>query len=306
MARKKDVLDRLAERLARGEISESTYLSIKERYEKEGFPEEDESDRYNIRIDLSAIQEALNGISDVLPSIHRGDYEGERYDCCGVGKVAGKLKVGDARVVGVCKIADDLEANTLETSGTLKVGDDILVDDFKNSGVLSVGGSIKSNVVESSGQLRVQGDVEADTFKNSGACKVTKSVKSSEVTLSGALKVGQNVEADSFNSTGSFRVGGAIKASKIDIELTSRSRASSIEGDDIRVRAAAGGGRLMCETIKGSKVHLEATDADLVEGDDVEIGPRCRVRKVVASSLKAHETAEIEEKQVGEAEESPS
>ena len=45
MGRKKDILDKLAERLARGEISEKTYLEIKERYDKEGFPDEEPEPR---------------------------------------------------------------------------------------------------------------------------------------------------------------------------------------------------------------------------------------------------------------------
>lgn len=294
LARKKDVLDRLAERLARGEISESTYLSIKERYEKNGFPEEDEEPR------TREICITLPDLSGILPMVHKGNYQGDEYCCTGVGKVAGSLRVKSAKVMGVCKVGDRLEADSLDTTGALKVGKGITADEFSVSGALSVGGPVKSKSVESSGSLKVHGDVETETFTNSGACKVMKSIKcEKDVVQSGALRVGKDIHAKKFESTGSFRVGGAIKAEKIDIDITSTSSAGSMEATDIEVRASAAGGRVRCETIKGKKVHLEATDAELVEGDDVYIGPRCRIEKVVATKLKSHETARIETKEVG-------
>jgi len=298
MARKKDVLDRLAERLARGEISESTYLSIKERYEKNGFPEEDEEPRAH------AISIRIPDFREMFPAVYKGDFEGDDYCCSGVGKVPGHLKARHTKVVGVCKVGESLDTDLLETHGALKVGKGINTDKLKNSGALSVGGSVNAKEIESSGSLKVHGDVETDSFTNSGACKVAKNLTSREdIVQSGMLRVGKDVAAKNYQSTGSFRVGGTIKAEKVDIEITSDSRATHLAAPEIDIKGSAAMGKLRCETIKGGKIHLEVTDADLVEGDDVEIGPRCRIRKVVAKTLKAHETAKIETKEVGSPEE---
>ncbi|MFQ5910632.1 MAG: hypothetical protein ACE5IJ_07940 [Thermoplasmata archaeon] len=295
MARKKDVLDRLAERLARGEISESTYLSIKERYEKSGFPEEEPQ--------VKEICITLPDLSGMFPAVHKGDFEGDDYCCQGVGKVSGHLKARHAKVIGVCKIGETMETDILETLGALKVGEGISTEELRNSGALGVGGSVKAKKVESSGSLKIHGDVETESFTNSGACRIKKNLKcNGDVVQSGALKVGKDIDAKNYQSTGSFRVGGRIKAEEIDIEITSDSRASVLEALHITVKSSAGGGKLRCETVKGKSIHLEATDADLVEGDDVYIGPRCRIRKVVAQNLKAHETAKIETKEVGSGE----
>ncbi|MCK4456109.1 MAG: hypothetical protein KAW39_00035 [Thermoplasmata archaeon] len=300
MARKKDVLDRLAERLARGEISESTYLSIKERYEKNGFPEEDEEPRAH----AYAFSFNLPDFREMFPAVHKGDFEGDDYCCSGVGKVPGHLKARHTKVVGVCKVGESLDTDLLETHGALKVGEGINTDKLKNSGALSVGGSVNAKEIESSGSLKVQGDVETDSFMNSGACKVAKNLTSKgDIVQSGMLRVGRDIAAKNYQSTGSFRVGGMIKAEKVDIEITSDSRATHLEAPEINIKGSAAMGKLRCETIKGRKIHLEVTDADLVEGDDVEIGPRCRIGKVVAKTLKAHETAKIETKEVGSPEE---
>ena len=300
MGRKKDVLDRLAERLARGEISESTYLSIKERYEKNGFPEEDEEPRtyaYAFRFNVPDMRE-------MFPAIHKGDFKGDEYCCMGVGKVTGHLKARHTKVVGVCKVGESLETDILETHGALKVGKGINTEELRNSGALSVGGSVKAKNVESSGSLKIHGDVETESFTNSGACRITSNLTSKgDVVQSGMLRVGKDVAAKNYQSTGAFRVGGTIKAEKIDIEVTSDSRAGALEAPEIEVKGTAVRGKLRCETVKGKKIHLEVTDADLVKGDDVYIGPRCRIRKVVAKNLKAHETAKIETKEVGSSEE---
>jgi cytoskeletal protein CcmA (bactofilin family) len=298
MARKKDVLDRLAERLARGEISESTYLSIKERYEKNGFPEEDEELRAH------AISISIPDFREMFPAVHKGDFEGDEYCCTGVGKVPGHLKARHTKVVGVCKIGETLDTDLLETHGALKVGKGINTEELRNSGALSVGGSVNAKKVDSSGSLKIHGDVETESFTNSGACRITSSLTSKgDVVQSGLLRVGKDVTAKNYQSTGAFRVGGTIRAEKIDIEITSDSRAGALEAPEIEVKGTAVRGKLRCETVKGKKIHLEVTDADLVEGDDVYIGPRCRIGKVIAKNLKAHETAKIETKEVGSSEE---
>jgi hypothetical protein len=294
MARKKDVLDRLAERLAKGEISESTYLSIKERYEKNGFPDEDEEPRAH------AISIRIPDIREMFPAVHKGDFDGDDYCCTGVGKVPGHLRAKHTKVVGVCKVGENLDTELLETHGALKVGEGINTAELRNSGALSVGGSVNAKKVESSGSLKIHCEVETESFNNSGACRIARSLTSKgDVVQSGVLKVGKNVTAKNYQSTGSFRVGGTIKAEKIDIEITSDSKAGTLEAPEIEVRGSAAMGKLRCGTVKGKKIRLEVTDADVVEGDDVEIGPRCRIRKVVAKNLKAHETAKIETKEVG-------
>ncbi|MFQ6106194.1 MAG: hypothetical protein ACE5QF_01195 [Thermoplasmata archaeon] len=297
MTRKKDVLDRLAERLARGEISESTYLSIKERYERNGFPEEDEEPRAH------AICISIPNVREMFPAIHKGDFEGDEYCCTGIGKVPGHLKARHTKVVGVCKIGESLDTDFLESHGALKVGEGISTDTLKNSGALSVGGSVKAKTIESSGSLKVHGGVETNSFANSGACRIASNLTSKgDVVQSGLLKVGKDVAAKNYQSTGSFRVGGTIRAEKIDVEITGDSRASHLKAPEIDVKGSAAMGRLRCETIKGKKIRLEVTDADQVKGDDVEIGPRCRIGKVMARRLKAHETAKIKTKDIGPSE----
>jgi len=153
--------------------------------------------------------------------------------------------------------------------------------EFTNSGVLKVAGDALGQKITNSGTFKVAGDVRTET----------------DLVHSGYLKVGGDVLAKSFRSSGVFAVGGEIQAGSIVIELSEESRADALEGGDIRV-TAKGRGLLECDEVKGRMVYLEATLCDRVEGDDVEIGPRCRVQKVTAKRLKVHESSQVSEREV--------
>jgi len=335
MGRKADILDRLAERLARGEISEKTYLSIKERYEKEGLPDEEPEPRErDFVVDVGdIIRKAMASVPTVVvgassgrprhaghPAVHisQGDYQAGEYRVTGVGVVDGNLRSKTADIVGVCKVAGNfvtgayhgtgtckvegnLSAATCESNGILKVEGDLVSDRFTNRGMAKVEGNASAKEeFTNSGVLKVSGDALAQRLANSGTCKVSGNVHSeTDVVHSGVLKVGGDLLGTSFQSSGVFDIGGVIRANKIDIEIVEDSRADALEGGEIRV-TARGRGVLEVDSVRGHTVYLEATLCDSVEGDDVEIGPRCRVDSVTARRLKVHETAQVEEKHVGD------
>jgi len=56
-------------------------------------------------------------------------------------------------------------------------------------------------------------------------------------------------------------------------------------------------GMLTAESIEGDRVYLESTQADVVRGREVSIGPSCRIRRVEYSqSLQVDPTAEVAER----------
>ena len=330
MGRKKDILDRLAERLARGEISEKTYLSIKQRYETEGFPDDEpeEPRERDFVIDIGKIiRGAMAGIPMVdVPGRHAGhsgvhaspgDYRTDEYRVTGVGAVDGNLQAKKVDVVGVCRVEGDcttdeyhgagtckvegnLEAKDCVSTGILKVEGDIVSERFVNSGMSKVEGTASAKgEFTNSGVLKVTGDVLGQKVANSGSFKVAGDLNSqTEVVHSGVLKVGGDLRAQSFQSSGVFDISGVLTADKIAIGISDDSHVEALEGGEIRV-TAKGRGVLECESVRGRSVYLEATLCARVEGEEVEIGPRCRVGEVVAKHLKVHESAQVREKRVG-------
>jgi len=341
MGRKRDILDRLAERLARGELSEKTYLEIKGRYEKEGFPDEEpEPQEREFTLDIGQIiRRAVAGIPPTPPvppvpgfhfrhgghaghpsvQVSTGDYRAEEYVVTGVGAVDGNVNAKRINVVGVCKVDGDCVADDYQVTGTckvqgnlsaksavcngvLKVEGDCIAETYTNRGMSKVEGNLSASAeLSNSGVLKVSGDLLGKGIANSGTCKVDGDIRSeSDIVHSGVLRVGGDVHGKSFQSSGVFDISGMLHADKISIEVSEDSRAEELEGQEIRV-VARGRGLLEVESVRGKTVHLEATLAEHVEGDDVVIGPACRIEEVVAKTLRVHESSEVKEKHVGAA-----
>lgn len=111
-----------------------------------------------------------------------------------------------------------------------------------------------------------------------------------------------DVHGQDFHSSGSIRIEGDLKVVDVDIELGGSSKVRAIEGRDISVRTTGGflrsRGDLTAERITGQDVDLEGTSVGQVQGQDVRIGPHCRVDVATAQELVVHESSEVKERRV--------
>jgi cytoskeletal protein CcmA (bactofilin family) len=111
-----------------------------------------------------------------------------------------------------------------------------------------------------------------------------------------------SVATEEFRSSGSVRIDGGLKAEEVDIDLGGTSKIPTIEAEEVRVKATGGffrvRGELTAERIEGSEIELEATTAALVKGDEVHIGPHCRIDVVEAKELIVHQSSEVRERRV--------
>ncbi len=306
--KRKEILQRLEERLARGEISEKTYLDIKARYEAE--PEEpevpvvpgpsleesiNEAVRRSTEQAFRASQDSMRAVSDSMQAVRDTmrslDFSGmgvrisdEEIRIVGSGAVTGNpVKTVDFRVAGGAQVRGPLECGSVRVSGSCDFAGDVRCTEFRSSGASRIAGSLRSQDVDVSGSMEVTKDVEAG-----------------DVAASGALRVDGNVRAQDFHSSGSVRVQGELKAQDVDIELGGTSKIGTISAEDIAVRPVGGfvraRGDLAAERIVGQDVSLSHTTAAYVEGNDVRIGPHCRIDVVVAQDLVVHESSEVKER----------
>ncbi len=306
--KRKEILQRLEERLARGEISETTYLDIKARYEAE--PEEPEvvlppgpdleqsirdsvqratdaayrASQESMRVageSMQAVQESLRGMDFSGMGVRIG---GEEIRITGSGSVSGSpVKTADFRVSGSAQVKGPLECEDARIAGSCDFDGDVHCVDFKSSGASRIAGTLKAQDVDVSGSLEVSKDVEAVDVASSGSIRVDGSLRSQD-----------------FRSSGGVRVQGELRAQHVDIELGGDSRVGTIQAQDIRVHVAGGfirsRGDLTADRIVGQDVSLVRTTAAYVEGQDVRIGPHCRIDVVVAHDLVVHESSEVRER----------
>ena len=298
--KRKDILRKLEERLARGEISEKTYVEIKARYESE--PDEPEEDGPAAGIGetieaavAQATDEASRAAEEVVRAVGEAmravEFSGigaklsdEAINIVGSGVVSGNpVKTVEFKSAGSAKVQGPLVAEVARIAGSCNCDGDVTVEEFRSAGSTRIAGNLKAEEVEASGFLQVDGNIDAE-----------------EISSSGSLQVKGKVEAEEFRSSGSVRIDGGLKATEVRVDLGGTSKISTIEAEEIQVKATGGffrvRGDLTAERIEGQEIELEATTAAYVKGDEVRIGPHCRIDVVEARDLVVHQSSEVRER----------
>lgn len=223
---------------------------------------------------------------------------------------------------------------TVKIAGSGRVMGDLTAEEFQAAGSAKVEGNLKAQKFEVAGSFRCEGNLEVEEGEAAGSCKVTGRIKAQELKLAGAvqakaitggylraggsLAVAESVEVETFRLTGAFEIGGLLSADRVEVELEGRSQAQEIGGEKIVVRAGQkslggiissalaflwGSGtpkELTVETVEGDEVELEATQAKLVRGGKVKIGPGCHIERVEYSdSLEVAPGAVVKEEVKG-------
>lgn len=247
-----ETLRKLEERLAKGEISEETYLEIKARYDSK--TKEDASSKVKYR---------------------------RQYSVSGISHVEDDLHVGVCSVSGSFKVEGSLYADRVDSSGRTRVEGDMRSDIVNSSGWMSVGGWLRSDSIAVSGRLATGGDLRSGSIESSGSLNARGRIRCDSLVSSGKVK------AD------------VLDAKRIEMELWGSSDVREMKGETIAIRR--GEGRLMpklvSESICGKQVHLECVICGKVSGDDVTIGPDCKIGMVeFGSKLKVHKGSKVDGK----------
>ncbi len=284
------ILRKLEERLANGEISEETYKTIKARYEKQERMKQDEFEDEDDDVETDEIPIETEGKTkrvNLSGASKTADVNCQYFSASGASKVEGYLKADEAKVSGATKVVGDAKIGNLDVRGSFKVE-----------------GKTEANTMELSGASKFVGPVKAKQIKSRGSSKFEAHIDAEEFSSSGALKIVSDVDSKTFTATGAFKIEGTLNGHEIMLKPGGDSSVTHIKGGDILVESGGGGlfsmfnkGKLEAKTIIGDKIYLENTIADEVEGEDVKIGPGCKVRLVRGKNVKVHGSASVEKRE---------
>lgn len=223
------------------------------------------------------------------------------------------------------------EYHTVKISGSGKVEGDLSAEELRIAGVGKVEGAAKVREIVVSGTGRFEGPVEAEAFHCSGACKVEAELAANEVRAAGTLKVEGNVKAHYFRGGGTIKVEGDLEADlaslagmtnvtgllaadRVELWLEGTSFVRELGGERIEVKRTRHRslleelglsffrrlGTLQATTIEGDEVYLEGTQAKLVRGKRVKLGPGCKIDRVeYQESLEVHPDSRVKEEAKG-------
>src|SRR3972149_238043 len=163
--KRSDVLRKLEERLARGEISEKTYLEIKARYDAE--PEEPVEETpaepaWGAEGAAQAAEQAARAAEDAMRAV---EFSGvgtklsdEAIKIVGSGVVSGNpVRTVEFKSAGSAEVHGPLVAEVARIAGSCSCDGDVSVEEFRAAGSTRIAGSLKAESVEARGSLPVGG-----------------------------------------------------------------------------------------------------------------------------------------------------
>lgn len=189
---------------------------------------------------------------------------------------------------GFGTVNNNVQCKVAEINGFGTLNGDIKAEEAKIAGKAKIKGSVESNSLTIEGTASIGGKLFANTVKISGKASVSGKVKSEEIEVKGNFTVEEDCETDVFKAESIFKVSGLLSADRIDVLLFGPCKAKEIGGQTIIVKKYKGSliGNLLkpflpthleTELIEGDKIEIESTNAGIIRGNQIKIGPNCRV-----------------------------
>lgn len=209
----------------------------------------------------------------------------------GAGSVSGG-KYNEVKVSGAASIDGDIECNILKSSGASDIKGNVKAAVVEVSGASNIKGDLESQEITVSGASNIRGNVITGKIKISGSSDIKGNLHAEEVEIRGAANIKQNCDAENFNAKGAFEIGGLLNAGTVEIEIFGKCCVKEIGGEKINVRKSNNNiigivmsilsfkEKLITETIEGDEIYIENTNAKIVRGNNVVIGPNCEIETV--------------------------
>ncbi|MBD7968918.1 hypothetical protein [Paenibacillus gallinarum] len=235
-------------------------------------------------------------------------YRSERMEdikITGTGSSGGGI-FRNVKVVGEGVIHSDVESQFFKCTGTAAVNGHLRSNQIKLTGTLHVQGDVYGDAIKTSGQMEVDGKLEVRQVKINGDTIVKRSIHSEQFKAFGSLRLHGDCSAEQMRIKGAIQTEGMLNAEHIDIGLYGLSKVAEIGGHKIEIKRTLMSSlfhifnsklqrELIADTIEGDVLHLEHTEAKVVRGRKVYIGPGCRIGLVEYSeSCKKHSDAVTE------------
>ncbi|MEG7381608.1 hypothetical protein V5785_20405 [Bacillus subtilis] len=187
----------------------------------------------------------------------------------GTGCFLGKAETERLRVFGESEFKDNLTAGRINIYGTMKVSGSIQFDRFHLKGLTEICGNMAGALCDVKGKLSVKGNCETERFHVTGC-----------VDVSGLLNAGDIKLELSHDVSHVREIGGT--------SITVKRRASFFNRKKVK---------LIADLIEGDQVYLENTEAAVVRGKEVMIGPGCSIGTIeYKNKCECDDHSKVEEK----------
>lgn len=190
------------------------------------------------------------------------------------------------RIRGEGTIVNEVECSSFHVYGTSEAVENVKTGSVKVFGEAEVKMNLEAQDTLVMGTLMVGGRADLKKIKILGLLEVGEGLTGDEANIKGSISVNGDVEYETFDSSGEFEIKGLLTADTITVGLRfGKSSAEEIGGGKITVKKRNNSllpfgketGTLVAKVIEGDEIYLENTEADIVRGNQVKIGPGCLI-----------------------------
>lgn len=188
--------------------------------------------------------------------------------------------------------------------GDSSFNDNLFCDQFKCTGTSVIYGSLESTDIKITGTLNLRERAAAGDEDQEGNYAPNLHAKAEHMKVVGELHVSGNCQVEDMKLNGRFTIAGMLSAEQMTLKIMGPSEVREMGGSIISVKSGKGkmfeglfSGQksvLKAGMIEGDDIELEYTEAEVVRGDKIKIGPGCRIGTVeYRSSLQIHPQSEV-------------
>jgi len=180
---------------------------------------------------------------------------------------------------------------------------------YKVYGNSEIDGNLNANVVEIKGKAEFGGDLKAKIMKIQGEVAIKGDLFLDQSLITGNIKCNGDFNSEKFVLEGGFRIKGLLNAGMIDINMYWPCNVREIGGTEIKVKKDekfsflgikniimpnSSNKLLKTDTIEADEIYLENTHAKTVRGNNIIIGPECKIELVeYKESFKKDDKSEV-------------
>lgn len=199
--------------------------------------------------------------------------------------------------------------NSVVINGNGSINGDLECVYLRINGQGNVKGNVKSESVKVNGSNSIKGNLRAEKVKVNGMAHIEGNLSVEEAETYGNINISGDCNAEIFRVDGMFAVEGLLNAGELKLNLHGPSRVREIGGENITVKKMGRFGLrglkgfirpfghnkgLDADVIEGDNVYLENTQAKVVRGNKIELGPDCEIELVeYKDSFKQDKKADV-------------
>ncbi|KQL21660.1 hypothetical protein [Cytobacillus solani] len=176
------------------------------------------------------------------------------------------------------ELAKDCER--LNIRGSVTLHQEIHLKEISTHGFSTFHSHVAADLLKSSGSCVIKGNCEVKEIINAGNLKM-KNVRAAKLSSSGKLTIEQMLHSEHLDSIGLITVK-EIHTKHFQLKLSGESRINRLITDTAFIekdrKSISLKKKLICQFIKGRQLQLAYTDAEIVEGDVVDVGSQCNIQ----------------------------